>query len=457
MAKRVRFDRRMSDHEALMWALEDDPVLRSAFANVTITDRPLDVERLRVRMATTVQRIPRLRQRVVEPPGYGSPKWDEDPHFDLDFHIRHVSLPAPGSERQLLDLAAVLSTDPFDRARPLWQFVVVDGLADGRGAFVQKLHHTIADGEGGIRLSAQFLDLDRDATESMVGDAGGDDERPDRGFSPMDALRRPFDLARRAAGEAVVAAANPLAAPARAGEAVDAVRSVLRQVAVTDPACSPLWAERSLRRRLEVLSLPLDQAKAAATRLGGKVNDLFVAGAVGAAGAYHRERGVEVEHLRMAMPISTRSDDNDGSNAFTPSRMLVPTGIVDPVERFKAVQATIAATRSEPALSLAPSLAGLLHNLPAPVLLKAARQQVGTVDFTTSNVRGAPFELYVAGARILGNHPLGPMAGTAFNLTTMSMGGRLDMGLLVDLAAVGDAELLRDCLVASYDELLALA
>jgi hypothetical protein len=91
------------------------------------------------------------------------------------------------------------------------------------------------------------------------------------------------------------------------------------------------------------------------------------------------------------------------------------------------------------------------------VLLKAARQQVGTVDFTTSNVRGAPFELYVAGAKIVGNHPLGPMAGTAFNLTTMSMGGRLDMGLLVDLAAVGDVELLKACLVASYDELLALA
>jgi WS/DGAT/MGAT family acyltransferase len=439
-----------------MWALEDDPVLRSSFANVTITDQPLDVARLRARMATTVQRIRRLRQRVVEPPGYGSPKWDDDPHFDLDFHVRHVSLPAPGTERQLLDLAATLSTDPFDRARPLWQFVVIDGLADGRGAFIQKLHHTIADGEGGVRLSAQFLDLERDATDSMVGDPG-DEDVPRGGFSPVDALRRPFDLARRAAGEAVVTMANPFGAPARAGEAVDAVRSVLRQVAVTDPACSPLWGERSLRRRLEVLSLPLDRVKAAAERLGGKVNDLFVTGAVGAAGAYHRERGVEVEHLRMAMPISTRSADNDGSNAFTPSRLLVPAGIVDPVDRFAAVRAAIDTVRSEPGLSFASSLAGLLNTLPAPVLLKAARHQVGTVDFTTSNVRGAPFDLYVAGARILGNHPLGPMAGTAFNLTTMSTGGRLDMGLLVDLAAVGDAELLKECLVASYDELLSLA
>jgi diacylglycerol O-acyltransferase len=460
MAKRVRFDRRMSDHEAVMWALEDDPVLRSSFANVTITDQRLDVDRLRARMSTAVQRIPRLRQRVVEPPGYGSPRWDEDPLFDLDFHIRHISLPAPGTERQLLDLAALVSTDPFDRARPLWQFIVVDGLADGRGAFIQKLHHTIADGEAGVRLSAQFLDLERDAVESMFGDPGDDDEEEEQrggGFSPVDALRRPFDLARRAMVETVVTVVNPLGTPARAGEAIEAGRSVLRQVAVTDPACSPLWADRSLRRRLEILSLPLDRVKEAAERLGGKVNDLFVAGAVGAAGAYHRARGVDIEYLRMAMPISTRKAGDDGSNAFTPTRMLMPAGIVDPIERFKAVRATIAGVRSEPGLAIAPSLAGLLHNLPAPVLLKAARHQVGTVDFTTSNVRGAPFELYVAGARILGNHPLGPMAGTAFNLTTMSMSGRLDMGLLIDLAAVGDPALLRDSLVASFDGLLSAA
>ncbi|MCU1375023.1 MAG: putative diacylglycerol acyltransferase, partial [Actinomycetia bacterium] len=447
MAKRVRFDRRMSDHEALMWALEDDPVLRSSFANITITDQPVDIVRLRARMATAVQRVPRLRQRVVEPPGYGSPRWDDDPLFDLDFHVRHVSLPAPGTERQLLDLAALVSTDPFDRARPLWQFLVVDGLADGRGAFIQKLHHTIADGEGGVRLSAQFLDLERDAVASMFGDPDDEDVDEQRsGFSAVDALRRPFDLARRAMAETVVTVANPFGAPARAGEVIEAGRSVLRQVAVTDPACSPLWADRSLRRRLEILSLPLDRVKAAAEQLGGKVNDLFVAGAVGAAGAYHRARGVEVEHLRMAMPISTRTADNDGSNAFTPTRMLVPTDIADPAELFRAVQVAIAGVRAEPGLSFAPSLAGLLHNLPAQVLLKAARHQVGTVDFTTSNVRGAPFDLYVAGAQILGNHPLGPMAGTAFNLTTMSMGGRLDMGLLVDLAAVGDPELLRDSL-----------
>jgi diacylglycerol O-acyltransferase len=455
VAKRVRFDKRMSDHESLMWALEDDPVLRSSFANLTITDQPVDVDRLRVRMATSVRRVRRLHQRVVEPPGFATPRWEDDPAFDLDFHIRHVALPAPGTERQLLDLAAVLATDPFDRARPLWQFVAIDGLADGRGALLLKLHHTITDGEGGIRVSAQFLDIEREATEAMAGDSDDDDEEVDTGgFSPVDAMRRPFDLARRAMAETVVAVANPLGTPARAGEAIGATRSALRQVAVTAPACSPLWSGRSLRRRLELLSLPLEETKSAAARLGGSVNDLFVTGAVGGAGAYHRAKGVDITELRMAMPISTRAADGDASNAFTPARMLVPAGISDPKERFAAIRDLIAGARSEPGMSLAQSFAGVLTALPAPLLFRAARQQVGTVDFTTSNVRGAPFELYVAGAKILGNHPLGPMAGTAFNLTTLSMSGRLDMGLLVDLAAVDDPELLRDCIVESYAELL---
>lgn len=319
-------------------------------------------------MATTVQRLPRLRQRVVEPPGFVAPRWADDPHFDLDFHVRDIALPAPATDRELFELTALTSTDPFDRARPLWQFLIVNGLAGGRGAFIQKLHHTIADGQAGIRLS-----------------------------------------------------------------------------------------ERSLRRRLEGLSIPLDRAQAATTRLGGTVNDLFVTGAVGAAGAYHRARGVEVEDLRMAMAGSTRGGGDERSNAFAPCRLLVPAGIVEPrgADRRRAGGGARGPGRA--GSTLAPQLAGMLHGLPGPVLQKAARQQVGTVDVTTSNLRGAPFELYVAGARILANHPVGPMTGTAFNLTTMSMAGRLDMGLLIDEAAVGDPGLLRNCLVAAYGELLALA
>jgi WS/DGAT/MGAT family acyltransferase len=443
----------MSDHEALMWALEDDPVLRSSFANVTITDQPLDIDRLRDRMALTARRVRRLRQRVVEPPGFAAPRWEEDPMFDLDFHVRHISLPPPGTERQLLDFAALTSVDQFDRARPLWQFIVVDGLADGRGAMVQKLHHTIADGEASVRMSANFLDLERDAREPLV---DGEDEPAGAsgGFSPVDAMRKPFGMARRAVVETVSAVADPLGTPARAGDAIESVRSVVRQVAVTSPAYSPLWAERSLRRHLETMTLGVEDAKAAAKKLGGSVNDVFVTGAIAGAGAYHRAKGVDVEQLRMAMPVSTRRDGNDGSNAFTPTRMMVPTADMDPVARFEAVREIINGTRGERAVAIFGSLAGVMNALPPQLLLKAARQQVGTVDFTTSNVRGAPFEVYCAGAKLLANYPIGPMAGTAFNLTTLSLANQLDMGLCVDLAAVDDPALLRTCIADAYTELL---
>src|SRR5688572_28585442 len=98
----VHGDRRMSDVEALMWNLEKDPALASSFANVTILDRPPDVDRLKEKLAHAIKVVPRLRQRVV--PAFGRlapPEWQDDPGFDLDYHIRHIALPEPGTERTL--------------------------------------------------------------------------------------------------------------------------------------------------------------------------------------------------------------------------------------------------------------------------------------------------------------------------------------------------------------------
>src|SRR4051812_7898093 len=335
----------MSDTEALMWALEDDPVLRSTFANVTFLDRSPDLDAFRDRMRMAVEALPRLRQRVYDAPGIANPEWVDDPFFDLDFHVRRVGAPSPGDDRAALDVAAQLSVDPFDRARPLWQFTLIEGLEGGRAAMVQKLHHTITDGEGGVRLSAMFLDVARDATEPLGGvPEPAIIENEGGGSTPADmvrtAMRIPIGLAR--GGIETLGSGNPL----------ESVRSLLRQVAVTDPPRSPLWSARSLRRHLEILSVPLDRTKAAAKVLGGSVNDLFVCGAAGAAGAYHREKGSPVDELRMAMPISTRTDKGAGGNAFTPTRMIIPVGIEDPEIRFGAVQTAIQATKAERAVGL---------------------------------------------------------------------------------------------------------
>src|SRR5262245_35254994 len=174
----------MSDVEALMWNLEKDPFLSSTFGNITIVDHPPDVDRLRTRMSAAVTAMPRLGWRVA--PSFGRlapPTWQDDPDFDITYHVRHIALPAPGTERDLFDFATTFVQMPFDRTRPLWEFTVVEGLTGGRAALVQKMHHTITDGEGGVRMSAQFLDITPDEpdppapepTDAAEGDAAAGD------------------------------------------------------------------------------------------------------------------------------------------------------------------------------------------------------------------------------------------------------------------------------------------
>ncbi len=451
----------MTDVEALMWNLEKDPHLSASIANITILDSPPDPARLRARMERAVASIPRLHQRVSPALGrLAPPEWREDPDFDLDYHLRWMALPAPGSMRQLLDVASAFVHDPFDRTRALWEFLIVEGLEGDRAAMVQKLHHAVTDGEGGIRMSEQFIDLERDATEPIA--------PPRPAPDPIDAglvdttvdtlthnLRRTVGIARRTAGGALGLVRHPSRVPALGRDAVELARSAMRQIVVTDPARSPLWTRRSLRRRIEVLQVPFDDAKSAAKALGGSLNDLFVAAAVGGAAAVHREVAMPIDELRISMPVSTRRDGSAGGNAFTPTRILVPALDADPTARFAAVRDAISGIRQERVLSIVEGFAGFANLLPTSAVVRIARQQVETVDFAASNVRGAPFPLYIAGARIEANYPIGPTGGTAWNLTLMSYDGSLDMALNVDTGAVPDAERLRDAIAAEFDALIA--
>lgn len=448
-----------------MWTLDADPHLSSAFANVTLFDRPPDPERFRATMERALRTVPRLRRRVVGGlAGLTPPRWVDDAELDLDDHVRTVVLDAPGDLRQLLDLATRTASAPFVRDRPLWEFVLVEGLADGRGAMIQKLHHTITDGEGGVRMSVEFIDFERDPGPRPEPDPVAADEADEDDASPLTAAvgslaeitRTPRDLLRQAVEGAAELVSDPTKLAALPADAAATARSLARQVGVTGEALSPLWRERTLDRRLELLRIPLADAKVAATALGGSVNDLFVTGATGGAGAYHRAFDVPVEELRMAMPVSTRSDKASGGNAFAPTRVRVPVD-EDPHRRFREVHQRLGVTKQERAVGFAGAVAGLGNLLPPPLLVRMVRQQTATVDFTTSNVRGAPFPLFIAGAEILANHPIGPLAGTAWNLTTMSVNGSLDMGLHIDVGAVAEPVLLRTSIEAAFDELLALA
>src|SRR5438552_3304372 len=261
MAERpMRFDRRMSDTEALMWTIEKDPALRSSFLQITILDQQPDYERFRRRMARAVELLPRLRQRPSPAPvRLAPPAWEDDASFDLDYHVRHLAVPAPGTDRQLLDLAAVLYEDAFDRARPLWNITIVDGLEGGRAALLTKMHHTITDGVGGVRLSTQFIDLARHAPDPEPVETVANEPTQDRLAGALaHNLRRQAGIAGRAAGNAASLATHPRRVSALVADSAEMARSIARQLAVVQKARSSLWTDRSLGRRFEILSVSLD-------------------------------------------------------------------------------------------------------------------------------------------------------------------------------------------------------
>ncbi|MHB1137660.1 MAG: wax ester/triacylglycerol synthase domain-containing protein [Microthrixaceae bacterium] len=445
---------RMSGIESFMWELERDPQLSSAFANLTLFDRAPDRAVFRRRMAQAVEAVPRLRQRVVDGPApWDLPRWVEDEQLDLDHHLRWVDLGGEGTREELHELAATLARQPFDRERPLWEFVTIEGLVDGRAAMLQRLHHTITDGEGGIRLSVEFLDLERAPSERRP----RRDRPHGRHSAEVPAAAGPWWS--RAAGSigsvATSAVGTAASLPSRTGDLAGMAQSTLRQ-ALVGHRRSPLWTERSLDRWFGTTTLSLDDARDAAHRLGGTVNDLFVAGAVDAAGQVHRDAGSPVDELRMSMPVSTRTD-RSVSNAFSPTQMLVPTGPMEPAARLAQVHRTVDGVRSERSIDVIEGAANAAAHLPAPLLRRTGRYLTDSVDFVCSNVRAAPFDLFIAGAFMEANYPMGPLAGTAFNLTTMSYRGWLFLGLTVDTAAVPHPEHLLTRLDEAYDRLLAAA
>jgi WS/DGAT/MGAT family acyltransferase len=455
-------EKRMSDTESLMWRLEKDPYLASSFANITILDKSPNMDLLYARMERTAMLFPRLRRRVQPAPGnLGNPTWVDDPSFDIRYHVRNISLAAPGDMRQLLDLATLLVADPFDRSRPLWHFVIVDGLTGGRSALIQKLHHTVVDGQGGIELSMQYLDLQRDPgplppidpdimnAATLASPADATDAL--RG-AMNDSLRLPLAVLRQVRD----VLSDPSLIGSIGSSTSATVKELFAQLSETDSARSPLWTTRSLRRRMEIANVSYHDMRGAAKHLGGTLNTAFVTAAAHAAGMYHRELGSPVESLRASMAISTRTSDS-GGNAFTLARMLVPTADMPIDERFMAVNEILNSARNGAADSSLDAIAAVSSVIPTSIVTRLARAQAETVDFATSNVRSAGIPLFLAGSQMLENYPIGPLGGVAFNVTLMSYMGNMGVGINIDDAAVESPALLRDSILQSFTELFAHA
>jgi len=451
-------DDHMSGMEAMMWNVERDPWLDPNGGGIAIYDGPLDIDLFRRNVKRAVAEVPRLRQRVAPALGpLAAPRWVFDHEFDLDWHIRRIGAPGDGSLRELLDYFTPWLQDSYDITRPLWMYVIVDGLADGRGALLSKIHHTVGDGETLVKMSLSYTTAERDAPppEDVDLDAViADDPVDDTGVvatardSISQGLKVPVDLGRRVLRTVL----DPASGGRARTEASDLLKTASEQM---HPAGSDLWRGRSRRRHVEAFSLPFDDVHDAAHELGGTINDFFLTGVIEASVRYHEHFDQPTERFHMTLVVNTRTGDDDGSNAFSPVPVEVSGRPMPLAERFSEVHALVRAKRAEVhgAGPLA-AMASVANFLPIPLMTGLARDQAGHIDFATSNLPGYRGETYVAGARTLHSYPFGPVAGTGFNLTMMSTNDMLDLGINIDPAAVAEPELLASLLEAAYDDLL---
>ena len=315
-------DRGMSGTETMMWRIEQDPWLAPSGGSLTLFDRPLDAVWFGRSMARAVSTIARLRQHVVATAAtLASPRWAFDPDFELDWHVRHIGAPGDGSLNDLIGWTTQFLQDPYDHTRPLWQYVVVDRLADGRGALVTKLHHTVADGFSALKLAESYTtfkkgraprdDVDLEAVRRADAERREPLEAPATEVVTR-ALRMPVDLGRRVLGT--------LAHPERLGQAAtEATHLAHQSTEQLQPAGSELWRRRSRRRRLLALSVPFEPAHRAAKALGGTINDFFVTGAAEAGHRYHTALGADPDRFHITFVVSTRADA-ETANAFPRSR-----------------------------------------------------------------------------------------------------------------------------------------
>ncbi len=449
--------------DAVSWYMERDPALRSTIVTIAWLDRSPRWEVLVDRLERASRTIPRFRMRLVEPPvRLSTPRMTVDTDFDLSWHLRRVDAPEPRTPATVLDLARVAATTGFDPAHPLWEFTLVDHLEGDRAALVMKLHHSLTDGIGGMQLALLLFDTDivasrRTAAEPMPPVPRDDDVRglglvrETLGHDWARLLHIVGDGVRGGPATAMRMARHPFRT---AADVVGTAQSIGRTVAPVTDTRSPVMTGRSLRRRLDIITIGLTDLKTSAAVAGGSVNDGFLAAITAGLRRYHEAHSVTSDELRVTLPISIRAaGDPAASNRITLQRFAVPLFPADPAARIRAIGDRCRAARDERSLPHTNAIAGALNLLP-PGLIGGMLKHV---DFLASNVPGIDIALYLGGAHVTGQVAFGPTIGAALNATLLSYDGTCFVGITVDEAAVPDTDVLMTHLAEGFDEVLALA
>ncbi len=458
----AHFSTHLNESDSVLWSIERDPILRTTIVAVSMLDRSPNWEKLRQRMEEACILVPRLQQKVVATPmRVGPPRWQDDDRFDVDYHLRRVVCPAPGDLRTLLDMVGVFAMAAFDKDRPLWEFTLVEGLAGGGAAFVQKVHHAFTDGVGGVKMAKMLLDESRSPRTHKKVVAG----KASKQVTPLESVLQPLvanartasSLSWRSAQAFPAFAAAAVMRPDRVVKSgVASARSIVKLLAPAMTPLSPVMVGRGMSRHLDAFEVPLADLLSAAHAAESTLNDAFLASITDGLRRYHERRGAPVNALRVTMPINLRQPGDElGNNRFVPARLTIPIDSVDAAQRMQRMGTLSRRWRTEPSLPLTNSIAGVLNRLPIAMTTSIFGGMLKAIDFVATNVPGLTHRVYLAGAEVTREYAFAPSSGAAFSVALLSHGDQCCIGINIDTTAVSDADGLVACLREGFDDVLA--
>jgi diacylglycerol O-acyltransferase len=410
-------------------------------SNAAARDGGVDIRRFKRFIESRLHEIPRYRQKLMWVPIENRPVWIDDPHFNIDYHIRHAALPRPGSIEELKKLTARITTRELDRSRPLWEIWIIEGLDDNRFAIVSKIHHCMIDGAAGADI-AQILN-------SPFPDVEIPEPRP---FMPRPAPSEAelfVDAAQRMVGMPMRVLRSLAAVGTGTEDLREEVTTRVRALgdvlglALKQSSDTPLNGPLGPHRRIDWLTLPLDDVKAVRRTLNCTVNDVVLATVTGAVRQYLRRRNVDLSEIefRVSAPVSMRKDAERGEMGNRVSSWIVrlPVEQEDPLESVKIIRETTQELKdSRQALGLE-MMMNAAEFAPSSLMALGARAASGPINMIVTNVPGPQFPLYTLGAKLLEMLPLVPLLeGTGLGIALFSYDGKLHVGLNAEYELVPD-------------------
>ncbi len=441
-----------ASHMHVGWAMVFDPLPGGGAPGV---------DQVRAQLDTRLSVLPRFRRRLSEQQtgGLSWPSWVEDESFDVATHVRHAALPAPGGDEELLDWLGDFYSHRLDRAHPLWEMTLLDGLAEGRWAIAAKVHHCLIDGMSGASVTTLILDAEPEPEPGSMGLLGAFEAPPDNEHGG----RWPLSAVTDAARAGVDLALHPRKLGAMLSRSRGLAELLVRDELRGAPQAS-INVEIGAGRRMAKVAAPLEDFKEIKQSLGGTINDVVLAASAGGLRRLLESRGEEPHPrgMRAMVPVSVRQDSEKVALGNRVSSLFVdlPVGEPDPVGRYRRTLEAAEQLKHSSQAAGSETLIELAGYAP-PVVHAAVAQLSFTprlFNITITNVPGPQVTLYALGAQLRRIIPLVPIfAFHAVGIAVASYDGEIVFGLSGDRGSVPDLDVLAEGIEDSIAELLEVA